>query len=69
MYSHAGMKILESLTRRAGAGRSEEQQLILEALLPHKEVIVKQLNASLKDSEPKVTALANAVMQHMERWP
>jgi hypothetical protein len=67
----AGLKILESLTSRAGTNHitSTELQLNLEALLPHKEVILKLARASLSDSEAKVTALSTGIITNMTWWP
>ena len=67
----AGLKILESLTSRAGTNHntSTEMQLNLEALLPHKEVIVQLVRSSLSDSEAKVTALSSGIVTNMAWWP
>jgi proteasome component ECM29 len=67
----AGLTIIESLTSRAGTGHntSNEMQLVLEALLPHKELIVRLVRSSLSDSEAKVTALSSNIITHMSWWP
>ena len=67
----AGLKILESLSTRAGTGDSTcgDRQLILEALLPQKEVIIKILRSGLNDSESKVTALSSSIIASMAWWP
>jgi len=67
----AGLKILESLTTRVGtsANTSSDRQLLLEALLPQKEVIVKLLRSSLSDSESKVTSLSSSIIASMSFWP
>ena len=68
----AGLKLLDSLTVRAGTGHetsSSEKQLILESLLPQKEVIVKLLRSSLGDSESNVTTLSTTIISRMTWWP
>ena len=68
----AGLKLIDSLTIRAGTGHetsSSEKQLILESLLPQKEVIVKLLRSSLGDSESNVTTLSTTIISRMTWWP
>ena len=58
------------MTRAGNASSSDtDKQLVLEALLPHKEVIAKHVRASLSDSEAKVTALASDILSSMAWWP
>lgn len=63
--------MFQTLVARAGKASSSDsdKQLILEALLPHKEVILKHLKACLRDSESKVTALASDILSSMAWWP
>lgn len=70
-HSHAGLKILESLTARAGDGYlgSQEKQLILESLLPQKETIVTLARKMLADSEAAVTALSSGILAGISWWP
>lgn len=67
----AGLEIIDSLTIRAGTGQntSSEKQLILESLLPQKEVLVKLLRSTLTDSESKVTSLSSSIISRMTWWP
>jgi hypothetical protein len=67
----AGLEIVKSLTGRAGPSpiKSQDKQLILEALLPQKEVILKLVRSSLGDSEAKVTALSSDILSNMTWWP
>lgn len=46
-----------------------ERQLVLEALLPHKEKIMKMARSSLSDSEAKVTSMASEVCSAIAWWP
>ena len=48
---------------------SDEKQLVLEALLPEKERILKIAKESLKDNEAKVTALAAEICGALSWWP
>jgi hypothetical protein len=73
---YSGLKILHCLTSRAGKGAAtstgsdlQEKQLTLEALLPHKEEMVRLARASLSDSESKVTALSSEILGNMAWWP
>jgi hypothetical protein len=73
---YSGLKILQCLTSRAGKGSAmstgadlQEKQLTLEALLPHKEEMVRLARASLSDSESKVTALGSEILGNMAWWP
>lgn len=73
----AGVKVLHSLIARAGrndgSGSSrvdrEKQLLILEAILPYKEDMLRLLRSSLADSEAKVTALSSDCLAGMSGWP
>jgi len=68
----AGFQVLQSLVRRVGPNRStrdEAQQFLLEAVLPHKEDILRLLNLGIKDSEAPVTALCSSVLIDMSWWP
>lgn len=77
---YSGLKILHCLTSRAAKGTAsasgmstgsdlQEKQLTLEALLPHKEEMVRLARASLGDSESKVTALSSEILGNMAWWP
>jgi proteasome component ECM29 len=71
---YAGLKVLDSLVNRAGkahdaSGDVQTRQLILEALLPHKEVMVRLVRSSFGDSEAQVTALGSTVSSNMSWWP
>jgi hypothetical protein len=74
---YSGLNILHCLTSRAGKGTAsasngsdlQEKQLTLEALLPHKEEMVRLARASLSDSESKVTALSSQILGNMAWWP
>mmetsp|Transcript_36456 Transcript_36456/g.48253 ORF Transcript_36456/g.48253 Transcript_36456/m.48253 type:complete len:106 (+) Transcript_36456:4474-4791(+) len=46
-----------------------DRQLMLEALLPHKEKIIKLARASLSDNEAKVTAVATDICGTVAWWP
>jgi hypothetical protein len=48
---------------------SEEKQLTLEALLPHKEEMLRLVRSSLSDTESKVTALSSEILGNMVWWP
>jgi len=68
------VKVLQSLTHRVGTNErsvqsDSERQLILEAVLPYKEDILRLLRASLADSEATVTALSTEVLGGMSWWP
>ena len=68
----AGLKILESLCNRAiqkGSIENQDGQIILEALLPHKEQIVKLARRSLSDNESKVTAISSTICGIISWWP
>ena len=77
---HAGLKVARALVSRAGdaaaAGNtasnmvdSDDRQLILEAVLPHKESILRISRKALSDSEAKVTALSSEILSAMSWWP
>jgi hypothetical protein len=66
--SMAGVEVLQSLTSRAGKC-SNDEPLMLEAILPQKEDILRLLRTSLTDSEAKVTALSSTVFSDMTWWP
>jgi len=77
----SGLRLLYSLVCRAGknsyskqpgvrAGISDsEKQLMLEAMLPLKEKILKLLKMSLADSEANVTSVASEIFGAMSWWP
>jgi hypothetical protein len=68
----AGLRVIESLTSRTGTGHgdtSEEKQLILESLLPHKELLLKKTRKMLSDKESSVTALASKILANISWWP
>lgn len=81
----AGLTLVKSLISRAGTGdttlrtgmhgssptseTAKEQQMILEALLPFKEDILKPTRASLKDAQSEVTALASEICGLVAWWP
>jgi hypothetical protein len=80
----SGLKILRCLASRAGVGSQtlrsisqnpkttpsdENEQLILEALLPFKEEILQLARSSLSDSQPEVTAVASEVCGLLSWWP
>ena len=74
LFRFAGLKILKSLVSRVGgstprsvdivcptktsSGQSQSRQLILEALLPHKEQILSLARPSLSDAESTITAIS-----------
>jgi len=81
----AGLRLIKGLISRAGEvkghGRTslggplgindtfDEKQLMLEALLPHKEAILKIARKSLSDPEAQVTAAASEICSSMSWWP
>jgi hypothetical protein len=76
----AGLTLLKSLVSRAGTGNSNlssvstsetklKQQMVLEALLPFKEDILKLARSSLKDSQSEVTAVASELCGLVAWWP
>jgi hypothetical protein len=58
-----------NIVERAGGGANERQQLVLESLLPHKEVIVSLVRTGLNDNESNVTALSTSIIKQMSWWP
>jgi len=79
----AGLSLLRSLMRRAGTGNSNirdmhasvtgsisnrDDQIMLEAILPFKEDIVRQARSSLSDTQPEVTALASEICGMVSWW-
>ena len=46
-----------------------ERQLIMEAILPYKELIIGVARKSLADSVSQVTAAASKITQTMAWWP
>lgn len=69
---HGGLSVLQKLVARAGdasGGVAPGGKMVLEALLPHKETILKQVRACLRDSESRVTALASDILSSMAWWP
>jgi hypothetical protein len=65
----AGLKILANLVKRTGGGTEERHQLVLESLLPHKEVIVRLVRTGLNDNESNVTALSTTIIKQISWWP
>ena len=79
----AGLMILKSLVDRVGPSvprnidiaqssqstKGRNGQLILEALLPHKEEMLRMSRTCLSDPEAKVTAVATDVCGSMGWWP
>mmetsp|Transcript_13480 Transcript_13480/g.27911 ORF Transcript_13480/g.27911 Transcript_13480/m.27911 type:complete len:954 (-) Transcript_13480:1673-4534(-) len=69
---HAGLKVLEALVMRVGRSTEksdQEKRLVLEAILPFKEELLRLLRTSLRDSEAKVTALSTEILTGMAWWP
>jgi proteasome component ECM29 len=67
---HGGLTILQKLVNRTGkASGTPETSRTLEALLPHKEAILQQVRACLKDPEARITALASDILSSMAWWP
>ena len=60
----AGLILLEGLVDRANADVT-----ILEAVLPHKEDMMKLLRKCLADSQHQVTAKSSAILQSASQWP
>jgi hypothetical protein len=48
---------------------TRDRQLLLEAMLPHKERMVKLTKQTLGDSEARVTASSSNVLSAMAWWP
>jgi len=78
----AGLKILKSLVGRAGDSalhnvvgskkacpESRSRQLILEALLPHKEQALSLARSCLTDSESTITAISTEICGAISWWP
>lgn len=61
-FSIAGTNTLQTSS-------SLDRQLLLEALLPYKEKILKVARSSLRDSEVKVTSMGTDVCSSMAWWP
>lgn len=78
----AGLTLMKALVSRAGTGNSNlsaipyanktptevNQQMMLEALLPFKEDILKTARSALKDSQSEVTAMASDVCGLVAWW-
>lgn len=78
----AGLSLLRSLVKRAGSNSNvvsmhasitttsttDDEQKVLEALLPFKEDIVRQARHSLSDTQPEVTALASEICGMVSWW-
>ena len=64
----AGLRLLGALIRRAGPSSAQREGLLLDALLPYKEDMLRLLRASLTDSEPAVTALSTELLSLMSWW-
>jgi proteasome component ECM29 len=69
----AGLELLHSLVSRVGNQKMSvvdaEKQLIMEAILPYKELIIGVARKSLADNESQVTAAASKITQSMAWWP
>jgi proteasome component ECM29 len=73
----SGLKLLQALVGRAGSRaigvpqseKDKEMQILLEAILPHKEAIMAMVRKSLTDPEAKVTALGSDILGLMSWWP
>lgn len=72
----AGLSLLRTLVQRPGTSvvmdstdHDDGKQLVLEAILPHKEEIMRLARRSLADSEAKVTALGSDIIGLMAWWP
>jgi hypothetical protein len=48
---------------------ARDKQLVLEAMLPQKEKMLKLARQALSDSEAQVTALSSDVISAMAWWP
>eukprot|EP00584_Thalassiosira_punctigera_P018638 CAMPEP_0172559748 /NCGR_PEP_ID=MMETSP1067-20121228/85506_1 /TAXON_ID=265564 ORGANISM="Thalassiosira punctigera, Strain Tpunct2005C2" /NCGR_SAMPLE_ID=MMETSP1067 /ASSEMBLY_ACC=CAM_ASM_000444 /LENGTH=976 /DNA_ID=CAMNT_0013349411 /DNA_START=13 /DNA_END=2940 /DNA_ORIENTATION=- len=68
----SGLELLLSLVSRVGNQKmsnvDSEKQLIMEAILPYKEMIVDLARKSLADSESQVTATASKITLAMAWW-
>jgi proteasome component ECM29 len=60
----AGLVLLEGLVNRANSDVT-----ILEAVLPHKEDMMKLLRKCLADSQHQVTAKSSTILQNASQWP
>lgn len=67
----AGLRLIKVAVDRVGSVRThtEKEQLALEAILPHKEAILKLVRKSLQDPEASVTAASSSILQRMSWWP
>ena len=69
----AGLELHHSLVSRVGNQKMSsvdaEKQLIMEAILPYKELIIGVARKSLADSVSQVTAAASKITQTMAWWP
>ena len=76
---YAGLKLLLALVSRAGTraigsasnlnNEEQDRQLLLEAMLPLKEEMLKLARKALSDPEAKVTALSSEVISMTSWWP
>ena len=78
---HAGLVLLLRLCQRGGISNApvnvqkalqagnDEEHLLLEALLPHKEKILKIARTSLSDTETTVKVTASDICNHVAWWP
>ena len=66
---YAKALILKSLCNRVEKNGTNENQLILEALLPIKEPIVAIAKSNLSDSEAAVTAVSSEILAALAWWP
>eukprot|EP00978_Attheya_sp_CCMP212_P004710 scaffold10348_cov54-Attheya_sp.AAC.3 len=67
--SKDGRSTLPYATNSQCSNAESDRQLMLEALLPHKEQIVKLTRAALRDAESKVTAVATDILSAISWWP
>ncbi len=68
---YAKLLMLKCLCNRAERNdlSGEENQLMLEALLPMKESIVALAKSNLQDSEARVTAMSSEILASLAWWP
>jgi hypothetical protein len=64
-------QVIDCLTSRCGTrfDTTIGKQLILEALLPHKEIIINLARKMLADSEASITALSSTIIKGIAWWP
>jgi hypothetical protein len=62
----AGLQLLTKLVGRVNTGPKE---LVLDALLPFKEIFLLLAKSMLRDSEAQITALSSELVSSMAWWP